>query len=58
MMRLVNLAHGDLIILGAYLIPTIATVTGLHPLPPWSGGAGDVRGWLALADPPLEPGTG
>lgn len=30
-MRLVNLAHGDLIILGAYLILTIATVTGLHP---------------------------
>lgn len=30
-MRLVNLAHGDLIILGAYLILTIATATGLHP---------------------------
>lgn len=30
-MRLVNLAHGDLIILGAYLILTLATVTGLHP---------------------------
>lgn len=30
-MRLVNLAHGDLIILGAYLILTVATVTGLHP---------------------------
>ncbi|MBC2836888.1 branched-chain amino acid ABC transporter permease [Paragemmobacter straminiformis] len=30
-MRLVNLAHGDLIILGAYLILTISTVTGLHP---------------------------
>jgi branched-chain amino acid transport system permease protein len=30
-MRLVNLAHGDLIILGAYLILTITTVTGLHP---------------------------
>lgn len=30
-MRLVNLAHGDLIILGAYLILTIASVTGLHP---------------------------
>lgn len=30
-MRLVNLAHGDLIILAAYLILTIATVTGLHP---------------------------
>lgn len=31
-MRLVNLAHGDLIILGAYLILTIAEATGLHPL--------------------------
>lgn len=30
-MRLVNLAHGDLIILGAYLILTVTTVTGLHP---------------------------
>ncbi|TXI00355.1 MAG: branched-chain amino acid ABC transporter permease [Pseudorhodobacter sp.] len=30
-MRLVNLAHGDLIILGAYLILTIASATGLHP---------------------------
>ena len=30
-MRLVNLAHGDLIILGAYLILTLATATGLHP---------------------------
>lgn len=30
-MRLVNLAHGDLIILGAYLILTITSVTGLHP---------------------------
>lgn len=30
-MRLVNLAHGDLIILGAYLILTVTTLTGLHP---------------------------
>ena len=30
-MRLVNLAHGDLIILAAYLILTIVTVTGLNP---------------------------
>jgi branched-chain amino acid transport system permease protein len=30
-MRLVNLAHGDLIILSAYLILAIATATGLHP---------------------------
>jgi len=30
-MRLVNLAHGDLIILAAYLILTVTTVTGLHP---------------------------
>lgn len=30
-MRLVNLAHGDLIILGAYLILAIVTATGLHP---------------------------
>lgn len=30
-MRLVNLAHGDLIILGAYLILTITNATGLHP---------------------------
>jgi branched-chain amino acid transport system permease protein len=30
-MRLVNLAHGDLIILAAYVILTLATVLGLHP---------------------------
>jgi branched-chain amino acid transport system permease protein len=30
-MRLVNLAHGDLIILAAYLILTLVSVTGLHP---------------------------
>lgn len=30
-MRLVNLAHGDLIILGAFIILTLVTVTGLHP---------------------------
>ncbi len=30
-MRLVNLAHGDLIVLGAYLILGIGTATGLHP---------------------------
>lgn len=30
-MRLVNLAHGDLIVLAAYLILTIATVLGLNP---------------------------
>ena len=31
-MRLVNLAHGDLIVLAAYLILGMATLTGLHPL--------------------------
>ncbi|MEL7228314.1 MAG: branched-chain amino acid ABC transporter permease [Pseudomonadota bacterium] len=31
-MRLVNLAHGDLIVLGAYLILVIVTLLGLHPL--------------------------
>ncbi|MEL6784925.1 MAG: branched-chain amino acid ABC transporter permease, partial [Pseudomonadota bacterium] len=31
-MRLVNLAHGDLIVLGAYLILVIVTLFGLHPL--------------------------
>jgi branched-chain amino acid transport system permease protein len=31
-MRLVNLAHGDLIVLAAYLIPVAVTVLGLHPL--------------------------
>ena len=31
-MRLVNLAHGDLIILAAYLILVCVTVLGLHPL--------------------------
>jgi len=31
-MRLVNLAHGDLIVLGAYLILGIATLTGLNPV--------------------------
>lgn len=30
-MRLVNLAHGDLIVLGAYLILGLGTVTGLNP---------------------------
>lgn len=30
-MRLVNLAHGDLIVLAAYLILVIATALGLHP---------------------------
>ena len=30
-MRLVNLAHGDLIILAAYLILTVVSLTGLHP---------------------------
>lgn len=30
-MRLVNLAHGDLIVLAAYVILTLATVLGLHP---------------------------
>lgn len=31
-MRLVNIAHGDLIILAAYLGLTVTTVAGLHPL--------------------------
>ena len=31
-MRLVNLAHGDLIILAAFVILSILTVTNLHPL--------------------------
>lgn len=31
-MRLVNLAHGDLIVLAAYLILMAVTVLGLHPL--------------------------
>ncbi len=30
-MRLVNLAHGDLIVLAAYLILTIGSLLGLHP---------------------------
>lgn len=30
-MRLVNLAHGDIIIMAAYLILTVVSVTGLHP---------------------------
>ncbi len=30
-MRLVNLAHGDLIVLGAYLILLLVTLTGLSP---------------------------
>lgn len=30
-MRLVNLAHGDLIVLGAYLLLWVATTLGLHP---------------------------
>ncbi|RDD73464.1 branched-chain amino acid ABC transporter permease [Paracoccus versutus] len=30
-MRLVNLAHGDLIVLGAYLILGLGTVTGMNP---------------------------
>jgi len=32
-MRLVNIAHGDLIILGAYLGLSVTAVLGLHPLP-------------------------
>lgn len=31
-MRLVNIAHGDLIVLAAYLTLTVTTVLGLHPL--------------------------
>ena len=31
-MRLVNIAHGDLIVLAAYLGLTVVTATGLHPL--------------------------
>lgn len=31
-MRLVNLAHGDLIVLGAYAILMIVTLAGLHPM--------------------------
>ncbi len=31
-MRLVNLAHGDLIVMGAYLILLFVTVLGVHPL--------------------------
>ena len=31
-MRLVNIAHGDLIVLGAYLGLSVTTVLGLHPL--------------------------
>ncbi|MFT5273140.1 MAG: branched-chain amino acid transport system permease protein [bacterium] len=31
-MRLVNIAHGDLIILAAYLGLTVTTVAGIHPL--------------------------
>ena len=30
-MRLVNLAHGDLIVFGAYLILVVVSVLGLHP---------------------------
>lgn len=47
-MRLVNLAHGDLIVLGAYLILGLGTVTGMNPfvaaliaMPPMFG-----LGWL------------
>ncbi len=32
-MRLVNIAHGDLIVLSAYLALTVAVSLGLHPLP-------------------------
>ena len=31
-MRLVNLAHGDLIVFGAYLILVVVSVLGLHPV--------------------------
>ncbi|MEP5154496.1 branched-chain amino acid ABC transporter permease [Planktotalea sp.] len=31
-MRLVNIAHGDLIVLGAYLGLSVTTILGLHPL--------------------------
>ena len=31
-MRLVNLAHGDLIVAGAYLILLLVTISGMSPL--------------------------
>ncbi len=31
-MRLVNIAHGDLIVLAAYVALVIVQLTGLHPL--------------------------
>lgn len=31
-MRLVNIAHGDFIVLGAYIAMMFVTITGLHPL--------------------------
>ena len=50
-MRLVNLAHGDLIVLAAYLILVVVTALGLQPLPRGAGRrAGDVRRRLAAAD--------
>jgi branched-subunit amino acid ABC-type transport system permease component len=50
-MRLVNLAHGDLIVLGAYLILTVTTAHRPAPVPGRAAGcAGDVRAGLAVAD--------
>lgn len=64
-MRLVNIAHGDLIVLGAYLGLVVTTTSGLHPLlalaivVPAMGGIGYVlqRGLLnqTLGDDLLPP---
>jgi branched-chain amino acid transport system permease protein len=49
-MRLVNLAHGDLIVLGAYLILVIGLGARAEPLPRGARrGAGDVPPWLGAA---------
>lgn len=45
-MRLVNIAHGDFIVLGAYVALVIITATGLHPL------------WSLLLVVPLMAGLG
>jgi branched-chain amino acid transport system permease protein len=45
-MRLVNLAHGDFIVMAAYLILVLVSVLGLNPFLAAAGRrAGDVRLW-------------
>ena len=55
-MRLVNLAHGDLIVLAAYLMLMLVTALGLDPfVAALVAAAGDVRAWLGAAEVRAQP---